>query len=85
MLSADCIDTNTASTPVPLPGWRAWLGIGVRKLAHDLIAATEALAVWQERAQMRRALARLDERMLSDIGLARIELCREIDKPFWRP
>ena len=39
---------------------------------------------WQERARGRRELQALDERMLKDIGLNRIDALREADKPFWR-
>ena len=37
---------------------------------------------------MRRAmqsLAGLDERMLRDIGLTKVDIWHEINKPFWRP
>ncbi|MCA1908221.1 MAG: DUF1127 domain-containing protein [Magnetospirillum sp.] len=37
-----------------------------------------------ERVQQRRALARLDDRLLADIGRSRAEISAEIDKPFWR-
>lgn len=39
---------------------------------------------WLDRARERRALARLDDRMLADIGLGRAEAWAEADKPFWR-
>jgi uncharacterized protein YjiS (DUF1127 family) len=29
-------------------------------------------------------LAALDERMLKDIGINRLEVAREVRKPFWR-
>ena len=44
----------------------------------------DALGAWQERASARRALARLDDRMLSDIGVDRATADDEINKPFWR-
>lgn len=37
-----------------------------------------------ERIQQRRALARLDDRMLSDIGVSRADVEGELSKPFWR-
>jgi len=46
------------------------------------IAAT--VAEWQDRAQARRELARLDERTLRDIGLNRTDAEFEARKPFWR-
>ena len=42
------------------------------------------LLTWQERAVQRYALASLDGRMLSDIGLSRADAWRETSKPFWR-
>jgi uncharacterized protein YjiS (DUF1127 family) len=38
----------------------------------------------QARAEQRRALAELDERMLKDVGIAPSTAAREIAKPFWR-
>ena len=45
----------------------------------------QRIAAWQERAQMRRGLAAMDDRLLRDIGLTRAQASRECDKPFWRP
>lgn len=46
------------------------------------------LAAWLrlggENARQRRALARLDARLLADVGLTRAEAAREYAKPFWR-
>jgi uncharacterized protein YjiS (DUF1127 family) len=39
---------------------------------------------WRHRARSRRELARLDERMLKDIGISRVEVELEVRKPFWR-
>lgn len=44
----------------------------------------DLLATWLERARQRRALQRLDDRMLKDIGLSRADVAHESDKPFWR-
>ena len=44
-----------------------------------------ALLIWLDRARQRRHLARLDDRMLRDIGLDRASIGQEIAKPFWRP
>jgi uncharacterized protein YjiS (DUF1127 family) len=41
------------------------------------------LRLWRRRARDRAELASLDDRMLDDIGLTRIDIMREIGKPFW--
>lgn len=40
---------------------------------------------WQERAQRRRSLDEMDDRLLRDIGLTRSMIEAEANKPFWRP
>ena len=44
----------------------------------------DTLAAWQERANGRCALLRLDNRTLNDIGISRADAEHEADKPFWR-
>jgi len=39
---------------------------------------------WEDRARGRKELAQLDDRLLRDIGLNRIDALRESDKPFWK-
>jgi uncharacterized protein YjiS (DUF1127 family) len=42
------------------------------------------IALWIERTRQRQALAGLDDHMLRDIGITRVEVARECGKPFWR-
>ena len=42
------------------------------------------VAEWQKRSKGRNDLARMNSRMLQDIGLERAEVQREISKPFWK-
>jgi uncharacterized protein YjiS (DUF1127 family) len=42
------------------------------------------LRVWRGRARQRKALKRLDDRLLDDVGLSREQARRETAKPFWR-
>ncbi len=62
--------------------------LGSTGLGHQLIewwrSVMETVRLWQERAVARDHLARLDDRMLQDIGLSRADVMRETDKPFWR-
>ena len=53
-------------------------------LAHAAHSAFETLALWQRRREQRRYLLSLDDRLLRDIGLSRVEAEVEADKPFWR-
>ena len=45
--------------------------------------AVDAVIAWRARARERRHLARLDDRMLRDIGLSRADVERECRRPFW--
>ncbi|MBV8492392.1 MAG: DUF1127 domain-containing protein [Alphaproteobacteria bacterium] len=46
--------------------------------------AAALLREWRRRARSRAELARLDDRMLRDIGVTPGEAWQEINKPFWR-
>ncbi|MBL8259528.1 MAG: DUF1127 domain-containing protein [Candidatus Competibacteraceae bacterium] len=43
------------------------------------------LCGWRELYRQRRALLALDDAMLKDIGISRVDALREGSKPFWRP
>ena len=58
-------------------------GISAR-LSGFLSGVRAALREWRRRKNGRLELARLDERMLRDIGLTRFDAEYEINKPFWR-
>jgi uncharacterized protein YjiS (DUF1127 family) len=51
---------------------------------HPFAAAFALIKSWIERTRQRRALGGLDEAMLRDIGITRVEAVRECEKPFWR-
>ena len=52
---------------------------------RDFLSGVRAvLREWRRRKNGRLELARLNERMLRDIGLTRVDADREINKPFWR-
>ena len=44
----------------------------------------DRIYMWRNRARQRRHLAELDDRLLRDIGLSRVEVQHEISRPFWR-
>jgi uncharacterized protein YjiS (DUF1127 family) len=42
------------------------------------------LETWYDRHTIRGQLAKFDERQLKDIGISRVDVLREVRKPFWR-
>lgn len=48
------------------------------------LSSPSILKLWYERSRQRRRLARLDERLLRDIGIDRVTAMREASKPFWQ-
>ena len=55
-----------------------------RRAPHPFAAAFAMIKSWIERTRQRQALAGLDDQMLRDIGITRVEAARECEKPFWR-
>jgi uncharacterized protein YjiS (DUF1127 family) len=53
-------------------------------VAESLRRGVGLLRRWRERSRQRQQLARLDRRMLRDIGVTPDEAERECNKPFWR-
>ena len=69
--------------PQPYPRWKPTR----RRDYHPILrlrALMSLIARWIERARQRQALAGLEDRMLRDIGITRVDAARECDKPFWR-
>ena len=65
---------------------RAQQSVSIWQSVRSLLACSlDTLCLWQQRHRGRRDLLHLNERMLRDIGLNRVEAAREADKPFWRP
>lgn len=51
-------------------------GVWTRMLAR--------LDLWRRRARERRDLLRMSELQRHDIGITRVDVWREVNKPFWR-
>jgi uncharacterized protein YjiS (DUF1127 family) len=51
--------------------------------ARRVVRLLDMVFRWHERARQRRELDALDERMLKDIGLTRVDVEREASKHFW--
>jgi uncharacterized protein YjiS (DUF1127 family) len=76
-------------TVIPLHEPRRHIGrVRHHTLRRTLTDATDGvlatLREWRRRARDRAQLARLDDRMLKDIGLTRADAQFLSDKPFWR-
>jgi len=57
----------------------------VGRLRQGLNFAAATVQQWARRRRERAELARLDNRMLRDIGVTPADAWHEINKPFWRP
>ena len=66
-------DPHAAPAAPSNRAWRQWA-----------LQAIDTLLVWQERSRQRRALARLDDHFLRDVGISRADVAAECNKPFWR-
>ena len=66
---------------LPPQSYSAWRP---KHRAHPVATAWIRIASWIERARQRDALAGLDDGLLRDIGITRVEAARECEKPFWR-
>jgi uncharacterized protein YjiS (DUF1127 family) len=55
-----------------------------RELVELFHAGGALVRQWLKRNHERHELARLDDRMLRDIGVTPSEVAREMEKPFWR-
>lgn len=53
-------------------------------LAYRMERVLDTLAQWRMRALTRRELARLDDRMLADIGISQADVENEASKHFWQ-
>ena len=73
----------TSSCADRIPQETEWQA-SLRQLSGFLIGVRATLREWRLRRNGRLELARLDERMLRDIGLTRVGAEYEINKPFWR-
>jgi uncharacterized protein YjiS (DUF1127 family) len=76
---------RAVQAPRSLPH-RLWhlLRDGTGMLGRAIDIAFDWYGCRHQAARCRRGLARLDDRMLKDIGLNRADVEREIGKPFWR-
>jgi uncharacterized protein YjiS (DUF1127 family) len=53
-------------------------------LGGGIVRVHSKFAAWRRRARDRERLAKLDNRVLADIGISRAEAEFLVNKPFWR-
>ncbi len=58
-------------------------GIEPIRLPNIVKNMMKMLETWKSRAEQRRQLASLDDRMLQDIGITRADVYREYSKKVW--
>ena len=63
----------------------AGLGRGRPTCQVRLAGVVDLILTWYERARQRRQLQTLSDHMLHDLGLGRVDVEAEAEKPFWRP
>ena len=82
MNTASIAERSFAPT-VPLLGSQGWI---VAPAAAEARAGIVALVrEWLRRSRTRHEIADLDEHLLRDIGLTRLDAVAESRKPFWQP
>lgn len=63
---------------------RVGIGMDMEWSLRQALDFPRCIGLWAERRCLRRALARMDEHLLRDIGLTLGEAADEAAKPFWR-
>lgn len=63
-----------------------WMGsiFAQKSTCRPQIRLADTVLGWFERTRQRHALARMDTRMLADMGISRADALHEAEKPFWR-
>ena len=77
---------GTATLPTTGRGFGAApRGRLLARAASWLGRVRETFRLWQDRVSGRQQLLRLDDHVLRDIGITRLQAEAEASKPFWRP
>jgi uncharacterized protein YjiS (DUF1127 family) len=63
---------------------RAERGLFLPARPFSIGTMINVLMDWGDRARERRQLDGLGDHMLKDLGVSRVEVEREVNKPFWR-
>lgn len=62
-----------------------WMGSILAEFRINLrpVVVFDTIMTWIERSRQRRALRQLDDHLLRDLGVSRVDAQQEADKPFW--
>ena len=77
MRVTDIVITQPDTRPIIERAVRGWM-------PEFILAGLKSARQGMARFRQRRALGLLDDRMLRDIGLTRLDVEQEITKPFWQ-
>ncbi len=80
-MSTSIVHSYVVHGAAPVEGTRKGKSAPARGFLRGLLVTAR---VWQERVTLRRHLARLDDRLLRDVGLDRRQAVEEAAKPFWK-
>ncbi len=82
----ECIDTIIVR-PGPLEAAAARISAGLvhaaRLTDRGLARLFDLIFEWRARSAERDLMRSLDDRMLRDVGLTRVDIERELSRPFW--
>ncbi len=81
MNAANCVTHEDVIAHRAATTTDAWLRMPARVLGRVF----DTIGLWQGRAVMRAHLLEMDDRLVRDIGLDRVQIRREATKPFWKP
>ena len=56
----------------------------VRRIEEALNKTSATIGTWASRSKDRRQLAQMSDRLLTDIGLNRVDVAIEVNKYFWQ-
>jgi uncharacterized protein YjiS (DUF1127 family) len=71
---------DVASPSTPIRRASPW----ATAIAAAILRVADGLAFYRQHLRERRALDRMDDHMLRDIGIRRADIGREANSPFWR-
>jgi len=70
--------------PVHAPSHTGAVAKVATGISDGVLALLDAVLTWSDRRRQRRELLELDEHLLKDIGVTRVDAEWEGRKPFWR-